>query len=313
MSSDRGKADSGLWSQLKFGLSRSSRTLLGNLEPLMTRRRLDLSVVGELEELLIASDLGAAVAHRIALALTERLVATDIAPDVVRSILAQAIATELASAQVAINWNAAKPFVLLVVGANGTGKTTTIGKIADLLRRDGRSVLLAACDTFRAAAIEQLQVWGDRADAAVLVREPGADAAALAFDAVAQASRDETEVVLIDTAGRLQNKDSLMAELAKIERVLQKCDDKAPHGVLLVLDATTGQNARNQVAAFQSICHVTGLVMTKLDGTARGGMLVALTAEFGLPVHYIGVGESSRDLHPFDPIAFSRALVGIDS
>jgi len=202
--------------------------------------------------------------------------------------------------------------VVLVVGVNGVGKTTTIGKIAARLREDGKSVMLAAGDTFRAAAIEQLKVWGDRVGAPVLARETGSDAAGLAFDALAQAREQKTDVLLIDTAGRLQNKADLMGELAKIVRVLKKQVPEAPHHVLLVLDATTGQNAISQVATFKEICAVTGLVVTKLDGTARGGMLVAIADKFGLPVHYIGVGEQAADLQPFSATGFARALAGLE-
>ena len=199
-----------------------------------------------------------------------------------------------------------------MVGVNGTGKTTTIGKLAARYRSEGKKVTLVAGDTFRAAAIEQLKVWGERAGAPVIARDAGSDAASLAFEALTQARTDGTDVLLIDTAGRLSNKADLMAELAKIVRVLRKVDDTTPHAVLLVLDATTGQNARAQVAAFREICNVTGLVMAKLDGTARGGMLVALAEEFKLPIHFIGVGEKIDDLQPFNAGAFARTLVGLD-
>lgn len=305
-------AKGGWWGRLRSGLSRTADALGGNLNALLTQRKLDSATIGELEELLIAADMGVAASHRIAARIAEARFDPDTPPERVREALAGVIAELLAPAEGEIDWSAARPFVLLVVGVNGTGKTTTIGKIAHRLRQDGRSVVLVAGDTFRAAAIDQLKVWGERAGAAVVAREPGADAAGLAFDAVAGAEQDGTDVVLIDTAGRLQNKADLMAELDKIVRVLRKRDGNAPHGVLLVLDATTGQNARSQVAAFGDICDVTGLAMTKLDGTAHGGMLVALAGEFGIPVIYVGVGEGTEDLQPFDSKAFSSALVGLD-
>jgi len=205
-----------------------------------------------------------------------------------------------------------KPFVLLMVGVNGSGKTTTIGKLAAKFRDDGKSVMLAAGDTFRAAAIEQLKVWAERTGAGFVARAQGADAAGLAFDALTEARANGTDVLLVDTAGRLQNKQGLMDELAKIVRVMKKVDESAPHAVLLVLDATVGQNAISQVEAFRQIAGVTGLVMTKLDGTARGGILVALSEKFGLPVHFIGVGESVEDLEPFAAADFARAIAGLD-
>jgi fused signal recognition particle receptor len=205
-----------------------------------------------------------------------------------------------------------KPFVVLVVGVNGSGKTTTIGKLAAKLHAEGRSVMLAAGDTFRAAAIDQLKIWGGRSGASVIARAPGADAAGLAFDALTEARGEEIDVLLVDTAGRLQNKAVLMDELEKIIRVMKKVDATAPHAVLLVLDATVGQNALSQVEVFRNIAGVTGLVMTKLDGTARGGILVAIAAKFGLPVHFIGVGEGVDDLAPFSAKDFARAIAGIE-
>ncbi|MDA1131946.1 MAG: signal recognition particle-docking protein FtsY [Proteobacteria bacterium] len=309
MSAD--KDTGGWWSRLRSGMRRSAASLGDNLNELLTQRRLDDAAVNELVELLIAADLGVAAAERIAGRIARQRFDPAAPPEQVREALADEIAAVLAPAERPIDWNAAKPFVLLVVGVNGSGKTTTIGKIAHRLRTQGKSVVLAAGDTFRAAAIDQLKIWGERAGATVVAREPGADAAGLAFDAVAGAERDGADVVLIDTAGRLQNKADLMAELGKVVRVLKKRDAAAPHGVLLVLDATTGQNARAQVAAFQELAGVTALAMTKLDGTAHGGMLVALAAEFLLPVAYVGVGEAVEDLQPFDAKSFSRALVGL--
>ena len=236
----------------------------------------------------------------------------ELTPVELREALAEEIAGVLAPAERALDLTAAKPFVLLVVGVNGTGKTTTIGKLAARMRGEGRKVMIAAGDTFRAAAIEQLRVWGERAGAEVVADAPGADAAGLAFNALQKAREAKADVLLIDTAGRLQNKADLMAELAKIVRVLRKLDTTAPHAVLLVLDATTGQNARSQVEVFRGIAEVSGLVMAKLDGTARGGMLVAIAEEFGLPVYFIGVGEGVDDLQPFRATAFARSLVGLE-
>jgi fused signal recognition particle receptor len=207
----------------------------------------------------------------------------------------------------------AKPFIILVAGVNGSGKTTTIGKLAAKFRSEGKSVMMVAGDTFRAAAIDQLKIWGERAGASVMAREPGADAAALAFDALGAAKTQGVDIVLVDTAGRLQNRAELMSELEKMVRVMRKVEPAAPHAVLLVLDATVGQNALNQVEIFGKIAGVTGLVMTKLDGTARGGILVAIAARFGLPVHFIGVGEGVDDLAAFTARDFARAIVGLES
>ncbi|MET0430768.1 MAG: signal recognition particle-docking protein FtsY, partial [Microvirga sp.] len=237
----------------------------------------------------------------------------EIAPEDVKAILAAEVEKTLAPVARPLGIDRSrKPFVILVVGVNGGGKTTTIGKLAQKFRRQGLSVMLAAGDTFRAAAIEQLKVWGERVGAPVLAREPGSDAAGLAFDALKEARASGTDVLLIDTAGRLQNKAGLMAELEKIVRVLGKSDAAVPHATLLVLDATVGQNAISQVELFRKAASVTGLVMTKLDGTARGGILVALAAQFGLPVHFIGVGEGVEDLEPFEARDFARAIAGLE-
>ena len=299
--------------RLKEGLSRSAGALSQGLAGVFGSSRVDAATLQDLEELLISSDLGVQASARIAAQLGEKRWGPQVPPNEARTALADAIATILQPAERPLDVTGAKPFVVMLVGVNGTGKTTTIGKLASRLRGEGKSVLLVAGDTFRAAAIEQLKAWGERAGAPVLAREAGADAAGLAFDALTQAKTQGTDVVLIDTAGRLQNKANLMAELAKIVRVLKKVDPAAPHAVLLVLDATTGQNARAQVAAFKELVQVSGLVMAKLDGTARGGMLVALAEEFGLPIHFVGVGERVDDLQTFSARAFARALVGLES
>ncbi len=299
--------------RLKEGLSRSAGALSQGLAGVFGSSRVDAATLQDLEELLISSDLGVQASARIAAQLGEKRWGPQVPPNEARTALADAIATILQPAERPLDVTGAKPFVVMLVGVNGTGKTTTIGKLASRLRGEGKSVLLVAGDTFRAAAIEQLKAWGERSGAPVLAREAGADAAGLAFDALTQAKTQGTDVVLIDTAGRLQNKANLMAELAKIVRVVKKVDASAPHAVLLVLDATTGQNARAQVAAFKELVQVSGLIMAKLDGTARGGMLVALAEEFGLPIHFVGVGERVDDLQPFSANAFARALVGLES
>lgn len=302
----------GWFGRLKAGLSRSAGQLGEQIGALFTKRKLDRAALDELEETLIAADLGVSTAGKIVAAIAKDRFEKDITPDEIRLALAESVAPLLQPVEKPLLLDGARPQVILVVGVNGVGKTTTIGKIASKLHDDGKKVMLAAGDTFRAAAIEQLKIWGERAKAPVLARETGADAAGLAFDALTQAQADGIDVLMIDTAGRLQNKADLMQELAKIVRVLKKQVPDAPHHVLLVLDATTGQNAINQVQIFKEICAVTGLVVTKLDGTARGGVLVAIADRFGLPVHYIGVGEQTADLQPFSAQGFARALAGLD-
>lgn len=280
---------------------------------LFTKRKLDADTLEELEDALIQADFGLDTAARIAEAVGKGRYEKGIAPDEVRAILAAEVEHALDPvAQPLVVDTTRKPFVILMIGVNGAGKTTTIGKLTQKFRAQGHSVMLAAGDTFRAAAIEQLRVWGERTGAPVVARPQGSDAAGLAFDAL-QAARDAgTDILMIDTAGRLQNKAGLMAELEKVIRVIRKLDAEAPHATLLVLDATVGQNALSQVEIFQKAAGVTGLVMTKLDGTARGGILVALAAKFGLPVHFIGVGEGVDDLEPFAARDFARAIAGLD-
>jgi fused signal recognition particle receptor len=295
--------------RLKTGLTKSVDAL--GLGDVLVRRKLDAATVAELEESLIRADLGTAAAAEIAAAVAKGRYDADIAPADLRALIAAEIENIMAPCAVPFAPDPAKkPFVVLVAGVNGSGKTTTIGKIAAKLTGEGKKVVLAAGDTFRAAAIEQLQIWGKRADAEVVARAPGADAAGLAFDAVKKAREIGADVVLIDTAGRLQNKTGLMAELEKIVRVLKKQDPQAPHATLLVLDATTGQNAVSQVEAFAATAPLSGLVMTKLDGSAKGGILVALAARFKLPIHFIGIGESVDDLQTFDAGSFAKALTG---
>ncbi|GGC49869.1 signal recognition particle-docking protein FtsY [Chelatococcus reniformis] len=301
------------WQRLKGGLSRTSSSLGAGIGDLFTKRKLDAAALDDLEDILIQADLGLETAGRIVKAVGTGRYDKEIAPEEVKAVLAREVEATLTPVAVPLVVDTAKkPFVMLMVGVNGSGKTTTIGKLAQKFRHEGRSVMLAAGDTFRAAAIEQLKVWGERTGSAVVAGAQGSDAAGLAFDALKAAREAATDVLLVDTAGRLQNKAGLMAELDKIVRVLKKLDDTAPHAVLLVLDATTGQNAVSQVEIFGQIAGVTGLVMTKLDGTARGGILVAIAAKSGLPVHFIGVGEGVDDLEPFKASDFARAIAGLD-
>ena len=303
----------GWFQRLKQGLQRSSSRLSDGITHIFTRRRLDTATLGELEELLIGADLGVTLAAEVTESLRRTRFEQEVSPQEIRATLAEEITRRLAPAARPLALETAqKPFVVLVVGVNGSGKTTTIGKLAKQWRDEGRTVLMAAGDTFRAAAVEQLKVWGERTRTPVVTKESGADAAGLAFEAFERARREETDVLLIDTAGRLHNKAGLMAELQKIVRALKKADPASPHAVLLVLDATVGQNAHQQVDVFRGMVGVTGLVMTKLDGTARGGVLVALAEKFGLPIHFIGVGEGADDLRPFDAEAFARSIVDLE-
>lgn len=302
------------WLRLRSGLSRSSSNLGQGLAGIFTRRRLDLATVEDLEDLLIRADLGVATALKIVDRVRDGRFEKGIGADDVQAIIAAEVERALQPVAHPLQIpHGGKPFVILVVGVNGSGKTTTIGKLAARLKRDGRSVMLAAGDTFRAAAVEQLRVWGERTGAPVMARDIGADAAGLAFDAVKAAAETGTEVLLIDTAGRLQNRTELMEELAKVLRVIRKLDAAAPHAVLLVLDATVGQNALSQVEIFRRVADVSGLVMTKLDGTARGGILVAIAEKHKLPIHFVGVGEGVDDLAPFAARDFARAIAGLDS
>jgi fused signal recognition particle receptor len=300
------------WQRLSGGLKRTSASIGNAVADLVVKRKLDEAMLDEIEEVLIRADLGLDSAARIAAAVGEGRYDKSITPDEVKAVVAAEVEKALIPVAKPLALDGAKPFVVLVVGVNGSGKTTTIGKLAAKFHAEGRSVMLAAGDTFRAAAIDQLSVWGGRSGAAVIARPPGSDPAGLAFDALTEARGEGIDVLLVDTAGRLQNKAALMDELQKIVRVMKKVDATAPHAVLLVLDATVGQNALSQVDVFRSIAGVTGLVMTKLDGTARGGILVAIAAKFGLPVHFIGVGEGVDDLAPFSAKEFARAIAGME-
>ncbi|MCA0906209.1 signal recognition particle-docking protein FtsY [Ruegeria marisrubri] len=276
------------------------------------RRTLDDDMLEQLEELLIASDMGVDTALRVTSNMAEGRFGRKLSTTEIKQLLAQEIARVMEPVAKPLPIYSKRPQVVLVVGVNGSGKTTTIGKLASQFKEAGKKVVIAAGDTFRAAAVEQLQVWGDRAGVPVLTAPEGSDPASLAFDALTRAQAEGADLLMIDTAGRLQNRTDLMEELAKIVRVIRKVDDTAPHNTLLVLDATTGQNALSQVETFRNLADVSGLVMTKLDGTAKGGVLVALADKFGLPIHAIGVGEQIDDLAPFDPEEFAAALTGLD-
>ncbi|MDH7798228.1 fused signal recognition particle receptor [Beijerinckia sp. GAS462] len=301
------------WQRLKQGLSRSSSALGQSIGDIFTKRKLGSDTLEELEDALIQADLGVTMAGRIAEAVGKGRYDKEISPEEVRTIMASEIESVLAPVAKPLEIDTThKPFVILVVGVNGSGKTTTIGKLSGKLAAEGHKVMLAAGDTFRAAAIEQLKIWGSRIGASVVARAQGSDAASLAYEAIEQARAENADVLIMDTAGRLQNRAELMAELEKIVRVMKKVDAQAPHAVLLVLDATVGQNAMSQVEIFGQKAGVTGLVMTKLDGTARGGILVAIAEKFRLPVHFIGVGEQMDDLEPFTANDFARAIAGLD-
>ena len=301
----------GFFSRLKEGLARSTQKITTGISAVVTKRKLDDAALEELEELLIAADLGPAVAARVIENFRRSRFGKDVTDQEVKEALAAELAAVLAPVAQPLALDPGRqPHVVLVVGVNGTGKTTTIGKLALQWREDGLRPVLVAGDTFRAAAVEQLQIWGERAGAPVIAGGPHADSAGLAFEALTRAKAEGADVLLIDTAGRLHNKAALMDELRKIIRVLKKHNETAPHSVLLVLDATTGQNAIQQVKVFKEMVDVTGLVVTKLDGSARGGIVIALAETFGLPVHAVGVGERASDLRPFDAGEFARGLVG---
>jgi fused signal recognition particle receptor len=299
------------FSRLKQGLARSTQKLTEGIAAIIRKRRLDDAALEELEDLLISADLGPAVAAKVIASFRRTRFGKEVSEEEIRATLAEELAAilEPVAREMPID-PTLKPHVVLVVGVNGTGKTTTIGKLAQLYRDQDKRVVLAAGDTFRAAAVEQLQVWGQRTGCEVIAGAANADAAGLAFDALTRARAQGADLLLIDTAGRLHNKTALMDELRKIIRVLRKQDETAPHSVLLVLDATTGQNALSQVKVFKEMVDVTGLVVTKLDGSARGGVVVALAESFGLPVHAVGVGEQAGDLRPFDAMEFAKGLVG---
>ncbi len=303
----------GFFKRLTRGLGRSAEKLGGGIKTLLVGRKLDAEAWNDIEEALIMADLGPSAASAVVERLKGKRLPEGSNERTVRESIAEEIASMLTPLAKPMTFDPArKPTVVLVVGVNGSGKTTTIGKLAQQLHADGKKVMVAACDTFRAAAVEQLRTWCERSNVAFFAKEESADAASVAFDALAKAKADAYDILLVDTAGRLHNKEALMAELAKISRVMAKIDATAPHATLLVLDATTGQNAVAQVETFGTLAHVTGLIVTKLDGSAKGGVLVALAEKFSLPIHAIGVGESIDDLQPFAADVFARALLGLD-
>ena len=287
--------------------------ILGRKKVKVIKRKFDDDMLEQLEELLIASDMGVDTAMRVAANMAQGNLGSRLSTSEIKKLLADEIEQIMENVAQPLPIYPKHPQVVLVVGVNGSGKTTTIGKLASQFKEAGKNVVIAAGDTFRAAAVEQLQIWGDRANVPVLVAPEGSDPASLAFDALEKAQKEKADLLMIDTAGRLQNRTDLMEELAKIVRVLKKKDPEAPQNTILVLDATTGQNAISQVETFREIAEVSGLIMTKLDGTAKGGVLVALADKFGLPIHAIGVGEQIDDLAPFDPAEFAQALTGSDN
>ena len=314
MSAEESQPERGSWFQrLKSGLSRTSDKLVGGIAALFTKKKLDDATLQELEDLLITSDLGVATAARLTGNLAAEKFDKEVTNEEVREAFAGDITEILEQVAKPLVLNPAnRPHVVLVCGVNGSGKTTTIGKLARQWKSEGKTVWLAAGDTFRAAAIEQLQVWGERAGVPVVARPQGSDPAALAFDAMSEAAAAGADVLIVDTAGRLQNRAELMDELAKVVRVIKKQAPDAPHDCLLVLDGTVGQNAHSQVKVFREMVEVTGLIVTKLDGSARGGVVVALAQDFALPVHAVGVGEQPDDLRPFEARAFARGLMGLE-
>jgi fused signal recognition particle receptor len=305
-------AQGGWWQRLSGGLKRTSSALGTALTDLVSKGPLDPARIEEIEDALIRADLGMEAAARVADTIGQGWYKERITAEELKAVVAAEVAKALEPVARPLEIAGAKPFVILVVGVNGSGKTTLIGKLAARFSAEHRKVVLAAGDTFRAAAIDQLKIWGGRSGAKVVAREPGADSAGIAFDALSAAKAEGADVVIVDTAGRLQNRTELMGELEKMVRVMKKVDAGAPHAVLLVLDATVGQNALSQVEVFGKIAGVTGLAMTKLDGTARGGILVAIAQKFGLPIHYVGVGEGVDDLAPFSAEEFGRAIAGLE-
>ena len=302
-------AKRGWFARLKDGLTKTSSKLSDGITGLFTKRKLDATTLEDFEDLLIEADLGVATAGRITDVLSKGRYDKGLSPEDVKAVLAAEVERVLKPVAIPLAVSPGnRPHVILVVGVNGTGKTTTIGKLSQQFVRSGKKVILAAGDTFRAAAIDQLKIWSERTGTALISRPAGADPAGLVFDALKEAQAGGYDILMVDTAGRLQNKAALMDELEKVVRVMRKIDPTAPHDVLLVLDATTGQNALSQVEIFRERAGVTGLIMTKLDGTARGGILIAIAEKYGLPVHAIGVGEGVEDLQPFDPGEFARAI-----
>lgn len=313
-SEDESEQKTGWFGRIRQGLSKSSSKISDSISAVLTKRKLDDGLIEELEEILITADLGPRTASKLVEQMAKDRYGKDIEAEEVKGLLADQMEAILKPVEKRLVIDPAKkPFVILMAGVNGAGKTTTIGKLGSMLKASGKSVLMAAGDTFRAAAIEQLTIWGERAGIDVYAKEIGSDAAALAYEAYQKALEQGSDVLIIDTAGRLQNKKNLMEELSKIVRVLKKHDAEAPHSRLIVLDATTGQNAHSQIEAFRETIDLTGLIITKLDGSAKGGVVVSLADQFNIPVHAIGVGEKIEDLRPFDARSYARSLMGLDT
>lgn len=304
--------ESGWVGKLKKGLGKSSSKINDGVKNIFVRKKLDDETLEELEDLLIMSDLGVQTASSITAELSKSKYDKEISVEEIKQFLADKITEILQPVARPIEINDAnKPHVIFMCGVNGTGKTTTIGKLASLYKKQGKTVMMAACDTFRAAAVEQLEVWADRADCPLIKGNPEADPASVAYEALEKAKKENIDVLIIDTAGRLQNKSNLMEQLAKIVRVLKKVDESLPHDSIIVLDATTGQNANSQVKVFKDMVDITGLIVTKLDGTAKGGVVVSLAKQFALPIHAVGVGEAIEDLNAFEADLFAKSLVGL--
>ncbi len=302
----------GWFARLKSGLEKSSQRLTGNLKDILLKRKLDKNLLSKIEDQLIQSDLGVAVAKRLSDGLAKQKFDQEITPDEVKQLMADEIINMLNPVVSPLKVDRSnKPHVILICGVNGSGKTTTIGKLASQYVRAGYKTILAAGDTFRAAAVEQLQIWGERAGCAVVAKETGTDPASLAYDALDTAIKEKVDVLIIDTAGRLQNRTDLMDELDKIIRVIKKIDKTAPHDIVLVMDSTIGQNAHNQVEVFKKVVNISGLIITKLDGSAKGGVVVALAERFGINIHAIGVGENVEDLNDFNSSEFARSLLNL--
>ena len=309
---DAERAKMGWFTRLKHQLAQSSEKITKGVTEIFTMKKLDAETLGELEDLLISADLGPATAAKLVAGISKERFGKEVSAEEIRKALGEEIQKILAPAEKQLFDKYAKPYVILVCGVNGTGKTTTIGKLGHQFKTEGRKIMLAAGDTFRAAAVEQLKVWADRIGCPIVAKEEGADAAALVFEAMDKAMAEDVDVLMIDTAGRLQNKTNLMEELVKIVRIIQRKNPDAPHATLLVLDATVGQNAHSQVEIFKQAVNITGLIVTKLDGTAKGGVLVSLVERFGLPVHAIGIGEGLDDLRPFVAEDYAAGLTGLD-
>jgi fused signal recognition particle receptor len=306
------KETQGWVSKLKSGLSKSSSKLNEGIKDIFVRKKLDDAMLEELEDLLITSDIGVETAALVTAKLAKNKFDKEVTPEEIKQELSACISEILENVARPLTTNPQnKPHVILMCGVNGSGKTTTIGKLASNFKAEGKSVIIAACDTFRAAAVEQLEVWATRSGCEIIKGAEGVDPASVAYDAYTKARAQNADVLIIDTAGRLQNKKNLMEQLTKIVRVLQKIDEAVPHNCLIVLDATTGQNANSQVKVFNEMVNLTGIIVTKLDGTAKGGVVVSLAKQFGLPIHAIGVGEGIEDLRAFEAKGFADSLVGL--